>query len=249
MTQQEIQQLIDRYLDGETSPEEELRLAQELPEGHPVRMMLGELAQGEAEYDRIMESRQPKARTIRMTWRWAASIVAIAASIALLFIFSHKAAEETEPQQELIAQQSPTLQGEDTQQLPSHQGEGQEEESVTPDSPVEENIQTPPPTLEGKGKATTTSATRHENTSPRHEIAVALPDTLGEGIWQSEENVRLALQMLAECEATIQREEQEIRNNIVRATFNATPQPANAILVTNELGDYEVIETRTLIEI
>ena len=55
--------------------------------------------------------------------------------------------------------------------------------------------------------------------------------------------------MLAECEATIQREEQEIRNNIVRATFNATPQPANAILVTNELGDYEVIETRTIIEI
>jgi len=245
MTQQEIQQLIGRYLDGETTPEEELMLAQELPEGHPIRMMLGELALGEAEYDRIMESRQPKARTIKMSWRWAASIIAVAASIALLFIFSHRATENTKPQQELIAQQSPSLQGEDAQQLPSHV----EEESVTPNSLVEENIQTPPPTLEGRGKTTTTSAMLHENKSPRREVAVALPDTLGEGIWQNKENVRLALQMLAECEATIQREEQEIRNNIVRATFNATPQPANAILVTNELGDYEVIETRTIIEI
>jgi len=241
MTQQEIQRLIDRYLDGETSPEEELRLAQELPEGHPVRMMLGELALGEAEYDRIVESRQPKARTIRMTWRWAASIVAVAASIALLFIFSHRAAEETEPQQELIAQQSPSHQREDAQQVPSHQGEdaqklpshvgeGQGVGSVTPNSPA-------------------TSAPRHENKVARREVAAVLPDTLGDGIWQSEENIRIALQMLAECEATIQREEQEIRNNIVRATFNATPQPANAILVTNELGDYEVIEPRTIIEI
>jgi len=233
MTQQEIQQLIDRYLDGETSPEEELMLAQELPEGHPVRMMLGELALGEAEYDRIMESRQPKARTIRMTWRWAASIVAIAASIALLFIFSHKNAEETEPQQELIAQAV-------TQEEVEPKQESEETKVVEEDKEI-----------------SATPATLRENKSPRREhrtiqpkrADVVLPDTLGEGIWQNEENVRLALQMLAECEATIQREEQEIRNNIVRATFNATPQPANAILVTNELGDYEVIETRTIIEI
>ena len=80
-------------------------------------------------------------------------------------------------------------------------------------------------------------------------VVAALPDTLGDGIWQREENVQRALQMLADCEATIMREEQEIRNNIIEATFRATPQPANAILVTNELGDYEVIEPRTIIEI
>ena len=78
---------------------------------------------------------------------------------------------------------------------------------------------------------------------------VVLPDTLGDGIWQREENVQRAMQMLADCEATIMREEQEIRNNIIETTFRATPQPANAILVTNELGDYEVIEPRTIIEI
>ena len=76
-----------------------------------------------------------------------------------------------------------------------------------------------------------------------------LPDTLGNGIWRSERNVVIALQILSECEATIRREEQEVRNHIIQATFNATPQPANAVLVTNEAGDYEVIETNTIREI
>lgn len=76
-----------------------------------------------------------------------------------------------------------------------------------------------------------------------------IPDTLGNGIWRSERNVALAIQMLSECEKTIQREEQEMRNHIIQATFNATPQPDNAVLVTNEAGDYEVIETKTVIEI
>lgn len=76
-----------------------------------------------------------------------------------------------------------------------------------------------------------------------------IPDTLGNGIWRSERNVALAIQMLSECEETILREEQEMRNHIIQATFNATPQPANAVLVTNEAGDYEVIETKTIIEI
>ena len=76
-----------------------------------------------------------------------------------------------------------------------------------------------------------------------------ISDTLGNGIWRSERNVAIAIQMLSECEETILREEQEMRNHIIQATFNATPQPANAVLVTNEAGDYEVIETKTIIEI
>jgi len=83
--------------------------------------------------------------------------------------------------------------------------------------------------------------------TPRPEI----PDTLGSGIWQSERNVRLAIKMLSECEAVIEKSEQEVRNNIVRATFNAMPQPANAVLVTNEAGDCFVSDTNreTIIEI
>ena len=65
MTNKDIQQLIDKYLAGETSPAEELQLASELQqcdsmtdEWQAVSMMLGELTQGEAEYDRIVASRK-----------------------------------------------------------------------------------------------------------------------------------------------------------------------------------------------
>ena len=90
------------------------------------------------------------------------------------------------------------------------------------------------------------SATYRQNKRTR---PTEIPDTLGNGIWRSERNVALAIQMLSECEKTIQREEQEMRNHIIQATFNATPQPDNAVLVTNEAGDYEVIETKPVIEI
>lgn len=106
MTNKDIQQLIDRYLEGETSPEEEKVLARELlrsesspargevaegwrggsPEWQAVRLMLGELAMGEAEYDAMMAKRQQttnqkaKARIVRMKWRWTAA----AASLLLL---------------------------------------------------------------------------------------------------------------------------------------------------------------------
>ena len=83
----------------------------------------------------------------------------------------------------------------------------------------------------------------------RKKQLASIPDTLGSGIWQSRENVQRAVRMLADCEATIRREEQEVRNDIIEATFRATPQPANAILVSNEAGDYEVIEKRNIIEI
>ena len=89
-----------------------------------------------------------------------------------------------------------------------------------------------------------------EHTQPtKRTHPTEIPDTLGNGIWRSERNVALAIQMLSECEETILREEQEMRNHIIQATFNATPQPANVVLVTNEAGDYEVIETKTIIEI
>ena len=68
MTNEKIQQLINRYLEGETSPEEERQLALELQsndlpeEWQAIKMMLGELTIGEAEYDSIMEQRKEKLR-------------------------------------------------------------------------------------------------------------------------------------------------------------------------------------------
>ena len=59
MKDKDIEQLINKYLEGETSPEEEQELALELQrpdipqEWKAIRLMLGELTLGEAEYDRI----------------------------------------------------------------------------------------------------------------------------------------------------------------------------------------------------
>ena len=72
---------------------------------------------------------------------------------------------------------------------------------------------------------------------------------LSTGCTQSPKNVERAIRILADCETTIQREEQEMRNMVIVTTFRATPQPANAVLVTNETGDCEVIETKRIIEI
>jgi hypothetical protein len=88
-------------------------------------------------------------------------------------------------------------------------------------------------------------ARKRKKRKPRHELS----DTLGNGIWQSRENVERAVRMLADCEATIRREEQQVCNQIIEATFRATPQPAGVILVSNEAGDYEVIKTKSIVEI
>lgn len=106
--------------------------------------------------------------------------------------------------------------------------------------PVETEVPQPVVTVEKK-------PIRHRTT--RCIRSTMNPDTLGSSIWRSERNVVIALQMLSECEATIRREEQETRNMVIEATFRATPQPANAVLVTNEAGDYEVIETKRVREI
>ena len=83
MTNKEIQQLINKYLEGETSPEEERLLALELQgddlpeEWQAIRMMLGELTMGEAEYDAIMEQRKEKPSAILIALRTISSIAAI----------------------------------------------------------------------------------------------------------------------------------------------------------------------------
>lgn len=84
MTNKNIQQLIDKYLNGETSPAEEQMLAlelsqrQEMPDGwQAVRLMLGELAIGEAEYDAIIKQRSHKPSAIIIAMRVVLSTAAI----------------------------------------------------------------------------------------------------------------------------------------------------------------------------
>lgn len=100
MNKNEIQRLIDHYLEGTTTPEEEKTLARELlrddiPDNWKVvRLMLGELAMTEAEYDADV-AEQPSCRK-QVVWpvyaRWI-----VAASVALfigLFCFTHIARNE-----------------------------------------------------------------------------------------------------------------------------------------------------------
>lgn len=125
---------------------------------------------------------------------------------------------------------------------------------VVAETRQKEGLQTPPPTplLEGRGAAAPTQqSVQRKGMAARPQYSSLKEDTLGSSIWQSERNVERALQMLSECEAVIEKSEQEVRNDIVRATFNAVPQPANAVLVTNEAGDYYVSDTneQTVIEL
>lgn len=90
MNKNEIQRLIDRYLNGVTTPEEEQQLARALlcddipDEWKVVRIMLGELAMGEAEYDTDMTEKvsHVKPVVVSIFARWL-----VAASIALVIGF------------------------------------------------------------------------------------------------------------------------------------------------------------------
>ncbi|MBQ8046579.1 MAG: hypothetical protein IJ196_01460 [Prevotella sp.] len=82
MKNDEIQRLIDRYLNAETSLEEEKRLASllladDLPrEWQAIKLMLGDLTMGEAEYDAILSQRKTAGRKHRW-WAAAASLLVL----------------------------------------------------------------------------------------------------------------------------------------------------------------------------
>lgn len=189
MTNKDIQQLIDRFLEGETSPEEEKVLAQELLREHlpsewqAIRLMLGELAMGEAEYDAMMAKRQQtanrKARIVSMKWRWTAVAASLLLLIgtATLLLMKENDMQKTEQPLLVVADKSSTQQMHHVEEmtaqpLPSHQGEGCPKGGAwsvtsTPQVKVnhrEEKIQAPPltPPLDGRGVAA------HPSTSNLH---------------------------------------------------------------------------------
>ena len=107
MTNKEIQQLIDKYLEGETTPVEEqqlaraLQLCQELPaDWQAVRLMLGELTLGEAAYDDIMAQRRHKPSALLVALRTVLSAAAI--YLVGLFLWLQ---QDTEAPVQTVAQQ------------------------------------------------------------------------------------------------------------------------------------------------
>ena len=108
MTNKEIQQLIDKYLEGETTPVEEqqlaraLQLCQELPaDWQAVRLMLGELTLGEAAYDDIMAQRRHKPSALLIALRTILS----AAAIYLVGLFLWLQQDTAAPVQTVARQQ------------------------------------------------------------------------------------------------------------------------------------------------
>ena len=115
MTQQEVNRLIDLYMEGKTSPEEEHQLAIEVnrsdapAEWKIIAEMLGDLTLGEALYDQTMAER--KRLQIRRYIGWG---IAVAACLTLWFVLG-KLVPET-PQQDTtpqIAQQPPMVKPEE----------------------------------------------------------------------------------------------------------------------------------------
>lgn len=110
MTQKDVNRLIDKYMEGETSPQEERRLAIEVnrpdapAEWKIIAEMLGELTLGEALYDQTMVER--KRIKIRRYVGWG---IAVAACLTLWFVLG-KLVPET-PQQDTTPQiaQRPTV--------------------------------------------------------------------------------------------------------------------------------------------
>lgn len=80
MKTEEVNKLIDKYLEGLTSAQEEKRLALELQredapeEWKAISMMLGELTLGEALYDQTQEQRSSRRKFLRLSWTAAASV-------------------------------------------------------------------------------------------------------------------------------------------------------------------------------
>lgn len=95
MKQKDIEILIQKYLNGETTPEEEKALALEVSrddapqEWKIIAEMLGELTVDEALYDKMMAERNKKPRIIKF-WPW----VAAACVAALLIVFLAPPREE-----------------------------------------------------------------------------------------------------------------------------------------------------------
>lgn len=191
--------------------------------------------------DRLMQrvEQENEPHTVHRRWWLYASISAVAASIAivLLFNYNNKVEPTVQPKTAHVTLSNSADHNDhnDHNDLNATNVTNVLNESKVPEAP----------------KAITPSAApRQIAKAPRHSAATKetafitdeIPDTLGSSIMASKENMARALQMLAECEQSIMKGEQAVRNDMIEATFNSMPQSASAMLVINELGDVEVVD-------
>ena len=185
--------------------------------------------------DRLMQrvEQENEPHVVHRCWWLYASFSAVAASIAIVLLFNYNNKVEL-PAQPKTAHV--TLAG-------SANPDDLHAANVT-------NVLNDSKVPEAPKAITPSAAPRQIAKAPRHSAAAKetalitdeIPDTLGSSIMASEENMARALQMLAECEQSIMKGEQAVRNDMIEAAFNSMPQSASAMLVVNELGDVEVVD-------
>ena len=163
--------------------------------------------------DRVMERIKPRRRLV-----WLYPTIAAVAASALLFLTLHYNNSNVEPAvSPMVAQQQDSIaKVEDKMYIAHHV----------------QSVQSP-------NTHRTKTVYKPKKASVKRLASPETPDTLGEGIWKQKENVVLALQMLAECEAA---GEQIQRNTIVEAAFQSTLKPHHLQLVVSESGDYTVVD-------
>ena len=185
--------------------------------------------------DRLMQrvEQESEPHVVHRRWWLYASISAVAASIAIVLLLNYNNKVELTAQPKTA---HVTLAG-------SANPDDLNAANVT-------NVLNDSKVPEAPKAITPSAAPRQIAKAPRHSAAAKetafitdeIPDTLGSSIMASEENIARALQMLAECEQSIMKGEQAVRNDMIEATFNSMPQSASAMLVVNELGDVEVVD-------
>ena len=110
MTNSETELLIKKYLNGETTADEERLLALEVSrEGVPddwkiIAGMLGELTVDEALFDQMMAERRQKPRIIKL-WPWLAA--ACVAGLLIIFLDPPREDASTQPQIAKVEPQNP----------------------------------------------------------------------------------------------------------------------------------------------
>lgn len=107
MTRNETEILIQKYLNGETTAEEERMLALEVSREDAredwrfIAGMLGELTVDEALFDQMMAARRQKPRIIRL-WPWLAA--ACVAALLIVFLGPPREDVSTQPQTKQVAE-------------------------------------------------------------------------------------------------------------------------------------------------
>lgn len=213
--------------------------------------------------ERIMNSlpeRRAEATTgqkAKKAWLYTA-IGAVAASVVLLLALHQISHYEGGQQQPVVAQRTAVHSEKRTAPTDIKEAPASLQATASAQSDKQKNcentaIKMDHPPLQSAKNAKAVDAGERTHTPTVTKTAKKtkreIPDTLGNGIWTHEENVIRAMRILADCEATIAREHQQLLNEIIEATFHATPQRAGAILVTNEAGDYEVTRQKTITDI